>query len=344
MKDAKPREVFRLDVRRDVRYRINIWSKTMGEGVTKVYFYCDESGAKGYASQDESFPGEVGVFAGILVPEERLAAVKSEFDQIASRYTPADGKLHIADLAPNRQDGLRSEIFDAIKRAKLPCFWYAIHVAGFHAFHKQAADAIKKASENLRIQRGGVGPRVKQGSPREDPVSLHVELFSGLYSHLVAFLSERNKSGVDIEIRTDKVDVPIRGKFIEGAEELLNNDPSIQKSTGFDTVKKEVVTGTLTTTVKWPADLDFSPVVNSLSIETRADSDGLVLAADVLANSLNYLFIKRGQVALYGPLNCRQAVAGHPLADHLDAFLNWGNGDLVGDGLYQHPGSRSKHP
>ena len=34
---------------------------------TKIVFACDESGAKGYADQTESFPGEVGVFAGILV-------------------------------------------------------------------------------------------------------------------------------------------------------------------------------------------------------------------------------------------------------------------------------------
>jgi hypothetical protein len=54
---------------------------------------------------------------------------------------------------------------------------------------------------------------------------------------------------------------------------------------------------------------------------TLPDSDGLVLAADVLANSLNYLFKHRDADALYGPLNCVDAVAGHPLAAHLDAFF-----------------------
>ena len=64
----------------------------------KVFLYCDESGAKGYADNDETELGEVGVFAGILVPEEILATVKPAFDQIAKRYKPAEGKLHIADL------------------------------------------------------------------------------------------------------------------------------------------------------------------------------------------------------------------------------------------------------
>lgn len=69
----------------------------------KVFFYCDESGAKGYANQNESSPGEVGVFAGILVPDECLAEVKPSFDAIAAKYSPPSGKLHIADLAPEKK-------------------------------------------------------------------------------------------------------------------------------------------------------------------------------------------------------------------------------------------------
>lgn len=166
---------------------------------------------------------------------------------------------------------------------------------------------------------------------------MHVELFSGLYSHLVAFLSERDRQGVDIEIRTDQVDTPLVKRFTEVAGDLLDNDPSVATATGFDTAEKRIVTGSVMTTVQWPPELDFSPLVSSLSIVTMPDSDGLVLAADVLANSLNYLFKSRDTDALYGPLNRMDAVAGHPLAAHLDAFLNWGGGDCVGDGIYQHP-------
>ena len=155
---------------------------------------------------------------------------------------------------------------------------------------------------------------------------MHVALFSGLYSHIVAFLRERGRQGVNIEIRTDQVDAPLVKGFTEVAKELLDNDPRIANATGFDTVEKKVVTGSVTTTVKMPTELDFSPQVSKLSIVTMPDSDGLVLAADVLANSLNYLFKSRGADALYGPLNCMDAIAGHPLAEHLDAFFDWGGG------------------
>jgi len=305
--------------------------------MTKVFLYCDESGAKGYADQDESYPGEVGVFAGIMVPEECLATVKPVFDQIAAHYTPTSGKLHIADLAPEQQEAMRSELFVAIKNTKLPCFWYAIHVAGLHADHQKLVNLRKQAGEALRVARGGAEARIKRGSWRENPASMHVSLFLGLYSHLVAFLQEHRRQGVDIEIRTDQVDTPLVKNFTKVAEELLNNDPSVTKKKGFDTVEEKCVTGSITITVKWPPEFDFSQVVSSLSIVTMPDSDGLVVAADVLANSLNYLFKHRDADALYGPLNCIDAVAGHPLATHLDAFCDWGSGDCVGDGLYQHP-------
>lgn len=305
--------------------------------MAKVFLYCDESGAKGYANQDETYPGEVGVFAGIMIPEECLATVKPVFDQIASRYTPASGKLHIADLAPERQEALRNELFSEIKNTNLPCFWYSIHVAGLHAHHQTLTNLLKQQREELRAVRGDVEPRIKGHSPREEAESMHVQLFSGLYSHLVAFLLERGRQGMDVAIRTDQVDAPLVNRFIKVAEELLDSDPSVTETTGFDTIEKNVVTGSVTTTVKWPPDLDFSPLVNSLSIETVPDSDGLVLAADVLANSLNFLFKHRDADAKYGPLNCMEAIAKHPLAAHLDTFINWGGGDRIGDGIYRHP-------
>lgn len=303
----------------------------------KVFFYCDESGAKGYADQDETYPGEIGVFAGIMVPEEHLVTVKPAFDNLAAHYRPASGKLHIADLTPEKQEAMRNELFALIKSTHLPCFWYSIHVAGLHAHHQQLVNLYKQQREALRAERGDTGPRIKGRSLREEPASMHVQLFEGLYAHLVAFLLERERQEVDIEIRTDQVDTPLVKRFTDVAKELLNNDPHVTETTGFDTIEKKVVTGSVTTAVKWPPELDFSPVVRSLSIDKMPDSDGLVLAADVLANSLNYLFKHRGHDALYGSLNCKDAVAQHPLAAQLDTFSNWGSGDVIGDGIYRHP-------
>jgi len=268
-----------------------------------------------------------------------LEPVKLVFDEIAARFMPASGKLHIADLPPKLQETLRNELFAAIKNTNLPCFWYAIHVAGLYTNHQTIINRLKQQGETLHKARSGAEPRVKQGSLREEPASMHVELFAGLYSHLVSFLLERERHRVDITIRTDQVDTPLVKRFTGIAEKLLNTGPSVTHVTGFDTVNKEAVTGSITTTVKSPPELDPLSLANSLSIETMADIDGLVLAADVLANSLNYLFKHRAHDQLFGALNCKDAVAGHALAAHFDAFINWGSGDVIGDGLYRHPNS-----
>jgi hypothetical protein len=311
-------------------------SEETEEAMTKVIFYCDESGAKGYADQMESEPGEVGVFAGIMVPEDVLQFAKPAFDAIAVRYAPSSGKLHIADLTAQQQQQLREELYAAVREWNLPCFWYAVHVAGFNSHHVEREALTKELREKLAA-RDNNPPRFKRGSPRSDPPSLHVTLFEGLYSHLVAFLIERDRREVTIEVRTDQVDAPIVERFEEVATELLNDQPLVDQTRAFDTVTKQLVTGALQITVQFPDELKLSPIVNSLSISIAPDSDGLVLAADVLANSLYYHFKSRGAEQLYKPLNRPEAVAAHPLGSHLDAFADWGEGDLIGDALYRHP-------
>jgi hypothetical protein len=70
-----------------------------------VVFACDESGAKGYADQDERFPRELGVFfAGILMPEDPVNEKMPPFLGLVTICTPATGKLHIADLSAERSD------------------------------------------------------------------------------------------------------------------------------------------------------------------------------------------------------------------------------------------------
>ncbi|WP_460069927.1 hypothetical protein [Pseudomonas sp. H2_E05] len=83
--------------------------------------------------------------------------------------------------------------------------------------------------------------------------------------------------------------------------------------------------------------MQIPEIIGSLNIQPVPEDNGLILAADVLANSLNYLFKKRTEAELYTSLNNREAVVRHPLFTHLDAFQQWGSGDIIGDGLYRHP-------
>ena len=97
----------------------------------KFILACDESGAKGYTDQDEQFPGQIGVVAGLLVPDEILAQVDAALEAAIAPHRGGDGKLHITDMEASAQADLRERLFDAIRGLHLPCFWYAIHGAAF---------------------------------------------------------------------------------------------------------------------------------------------------------------------------------------------------------------------
>ncbi|WP_226622543.1 hypothetical protein [Brucella anthropi] len=303
----------------------------------KIIFACDESGAKGYADRDEAFDGEVGLFAGVMVPESHVAAVEADLHVVVQRYKTEDHKLHIADLPPDRQSALRDDIYAVIRYHNLPCFWYAIYVAGFHAWHVSQIEARKQA-EALDTAASSQSSRYKGGSPRETPESLHVAIFDGLYAHLIAFLEERDCKDIEIEVRTDRVDNPIVKDFIAVAERLLGDMTFNKTYRRFDTVTETLVNRQIRISAILPPELQIDLQVRSLQINAvDDDSDGLVLAADVLANSLVYHFKQRSGTEKYAKLNWPKAVNGHPLEKNLLSFNDWGDGDVVGDALYRHP-------
>jgi hypothetical protein len=300
----------------------------------KFVLACDESGAKGYADRGERYPGEVGVFAGFLIHEGVLASAQASFQTVSDKFLGTAGKLHITDLAPADQAELRQGIYDCIDRLRVPCFWYAVHVAGFHKFFQDTENLIQQARRDLAARHPPEGPRIKTGSHRASPASLHVELFGGLYAQAVTYLDERFRGDVEIAVRTDRVDNPIVDGFSEIAARLLDESPRVSQYTGFDTATRTVVRGEIRSEIDWPEELKPNISVRCLTIDTASENDGLVLAADVLANSLNHLFKNREGEDVFSDLNGAGAVAKHPLAK---ALWNWGEVDLVGDRLYRHP-------
>jgi len=115
-----------------------------------IVFACDESAAKGYADRDEQFPGEVGVFAGIIVPSELLSSAQAQFDAIAKKYETTPGKVHIAALTATQQGQLRKEVFDLIEQLHLPCLFEATHGAGFHAYFRQVGIMVARGKTQRR--------------------------------------------------------------------------------------------------------------------------------------------------------------------------------------------------
>ena len=302
---------------------------------TNVLFACDESGAKGYSDQREAYAGEVGVFAGILIPHEVEPKSRPVFQNICDNLRKPGKKLHIVDLSPPQQEILRHDIFAAIRRFNLPCFWYAIHVEGLYDWYQaneKLHTSARHASATVDTQ-----PRYKSGSPRENRLSMHEELFAGLYSHLIAFLAERQCGQVEIEVRTDRIDSTIIKRFRDSSDSLLEAYPHVHEVTAWDSLTEKVVKGSIKFDVEWPDSMGIDVKVKGLQIVSGGGDNCYVLAADVLANSLYFLFKTRSTSELYKPLNEPSAIRKHELLDNLAAFHDWGDGDLIGDRLYKHP-------
>ncbi|MDR2873046.1 MAG: hypothetical protein LBV45_11150 [Xanthomonadaceae bacterium] len=258
--------------------------------------------------------------------------MKPAFDQIATHYAPESGKLHITDLSREQQEAVRNELFTTIKDAGLLCFWYAIHVGGLHANHQMLVNLSKEFREKVLAIGDGAGPRIKGGSPRDKPKSMHVELFSKLFNHLAVFLKLHGQQGVKVEVRIDQVDDIFVKNIKKSAKEFLSDSRDPIKLKGFDTVEKKKVSQDYEIKITRPPELSFSGIVSDLNI--KFCNDGLVLAADVLANSLNHLFTNRTKDTLYTSLNCKDAIVGHPLAACLNVL---GESDLIDDVIYRHP-------
>src|SRR5438552_4873289 len=165
---------------------------------THVVVVCDEAGAKGYADRDEQFPGELGVFAGLLLDANALPPAQSAFDALGQQYASADGKPHITDLRPEQQNALREETFALIRAHDIPCLYEAIHVAGFYHMFRQQKEVVGRAQQSRQSY-----IKLPGNLAKALPESLHGTLFQGLYGKIVAFCADRGRTRLPLELRLD---------------------------------------------------------------------------------------------------------------------------------------------
>jgi hypothetical protein len=155
---------------------------------------------------------------------------------------------------------------------------------------------------------------------------------SGFYGRILTFCAKQGITKLKVEIRADRVDAPILKKFYSRAVQLLSNTRTFEIKR-WDAETSSVRKGSATLRLEgWSAPIT---VENCVIKPDQEDSD-LVLAADVLANSLNHHFRSRSASDKFNPLNSRDAVLSHPLADLLNVHPPaW---DFA-DAFFSHPDS-----
>lgn len=294
----------------------------------KIILVIDESGAKGYSDKKESYPGEVGIMAGFLIPDKHIKEVVNNLEIIRQRYL-TDGKLHITDLDSTQQENLRGNIFEYILKNQIPCIYEAIHVEGFFQQFQFTASLIKQAKDQHLS-------KIKiPGNERKE--LLHIELFQGAFGKAIAFCMDFIGNRFLVSVITDQIDEGVKKKFNATASELINSgEDSIHEFKGYDPDKKKVIRGR---NMEFKIDNakkvlgDFSGIKFSIDVEDSA----LTLASDVIANSINHHFKQRIKNGIGSHLNTKKAISGHPLESLFYGLWESSEINYFPDAIFMHP-------
>lgn len=157
-------------------------SEKLSETTNTFYLLADESGAKGYASTAEKFPGEVGVFAGLIAPRTILTDLGREAKAL-ERELGNGTKFHITALQPQDQEALRKEVCTIVRRFGLVCVYEAIYVFGFSTWFQEQKTLLESLPN---VSRSGI--RISRNTPEE---CLHDFLFQGLLGRAVGVRVDR---------------------------------------------------------------------------------------------------------------------------------------------------------
>lgn len=295
----------------------------------KVYLICDESGAKGYSDKEEVFSGEVGVMAGYLLFENQLNSFQSDLEKIRTEYL-TNGRLHITDINEDKQAELRNKIFSYLNGNSTPCVYEAVHVQGFFEWY----DKQKHLHEKLKAQsRSNI--EISGHAPKE---LLHAHLFQGIFGKAVAYFMDSSISNFFLNVTTDILDKKILKEFETAANDFFEVSKSkIFPVSEYDPDSKQVVSGQIISQTKDPTGLipDFSGIQYSINCEDSC----FTLAADVLANSINYHFVSRSSENSGEALNTFDAIKNHPLSGIMYGLWDPSEGNYVADAIFMHPSS-----
>jgi hypothetical protein len=290
-----------------------------------IVIFCDESGAKGYAEKPEQISGEIGVFAGFFIPRSLIKPVSSIFRDALSHFRSEGRKMHIAEVAPEQRGTLQQAVFDLFLTYRIPCFYEAIHSEGIHAIHQTQVEAVEKVLASKRSNANKSRRRIRGRL-------LHAELFQALYGKILAFCAKSGKTRLEVEVLVDRVDDAILEQFRIDAKRLLEDERVVEIPFKDPTTGKRHKAKLILRLLNQPAPVSVSKCVVNLTSEHRE----LLLAADVLSNSLYGHLLNRPEEMKFHPLNSREAVSTHPLA----RFLNLGQPNFdFSDSFLSHPQS-----
>ena len=168
----------------------------------EIYLVIDESGAKGYSDNVESFEGEIGLMAGFIVPSAALKEIRSDLQAIRNRFLTTE-KVHITDLQSEQQHELREDLYQYIKDKNISCIYEAIYVQGFFDCFDDFKKKLKSTKQSIRSNIKIPDQKIKE--------LLHAALFEGVFCKALAYCINNGYNGkYKINVITDRIDQSIK--------------------------------------------------------------------------------------------------------------------------------------
>jgi hypothetical protein len=85
---------------------------------------------------------------------------------------------------------------------------------------------------------------------------------------------------------------------------------------------------------------DFETAIYEIEIEPK--NSGLTLVADILANSINYIFNSREKSDIGKPLNYKESIKTHFLINQFYGLMDEGEQAWISDIIYMHSKERER--
>lgn len=296
-----------------------------------VYFIVDESGAKGFASNVEAEPGELGIAAGYFVRERLLGRVRDDFKATLAEVAGGhEGKSHVVDLMPDQQRSARQSVFHYLIERDMYCCYEAIYVQGLHAATVRA-NSIPPPD----VKRP---PNVHYPEPRPDNPRLISEIFRSLLGKAMAYAVDTYGRQVTLKVIVDTTDERVLNEYREGAKELLDAfKPKTVRCYGWDSSSKQRIVHEAMIHTKVSAS-EVETLFSLVEIDIACEDSGLTFAADVLVGSLRHHLMNKVKITGPGKLNSKDAIAGHVLEHQMYGASELPSEQSLLDIMYRHPG------
>jgi hypothetical protein len=258
----------------------------------KMVLVIDESGAKGYATVREQNPGEIGVMAGFLYPEEEIIWMKSLFDSAIDLHrSNGKAKFHITDLDAESQTKLRNVIFNIFRDYKFQWFYVAIYAEGYH----QSEFSPGRGFQDRKAL-------------------LHAELFEKIFSHSICMSSSIQIKKLDLKVITDNIDSGVI-KIFKSKAERISNIFTRRKRQVFTYIRDAEARSVRKEIAEFSVQSESIPKFDDIKFDVTCEISSLTIVADILANSVNYYLKKNQKETIKKYISNKQAIEDHPLVD-----------------------------